>query len=199
MSLNSKSGNLLLTIFLGTIILLACRSNRNDNPEILWDNYGVPHIYSTTNQEMYYAFGWAQMNCHADLILKLYAQARGRASEYFGKDYLESDRQILLFDLPGLARENYLKLDGEYKSYLDAFVKGMNDYAKTHADSISEDYRQVLPVTGEDILSHTIRVICLEFLASEDIYSVQRLTEPGSNSMAIASSKVAIRQRYAGL
>ncbi len=51
---------------------------------------------------MYYAFGWAQMNSHADLILKLYAQARGRASEYFGKDYIESDRQILLFDLPAL-------------------------------------------------------------------------------------------------
>jgi acyl-homoserine-lactone acylase len=189
MSLNSKSGKLLLTIFLGTLILVSCGSTGKDSPEILWDNYGVPHIYSKTNQEMYYAFGWAQMNCHADLILKLYAQARGRASEYFGKDYLESDTQIQLFDLPNLARENYLKQDKEYKSYLDAFVKGMNDYAKTHPDSISENYRQVLPVTGEDILSHTIRVICLEFLASEDIYTVKRLTEPGSNSMAIAPSK----------
>lgn len=157
--------------------------------EILWDNYGVPHIYANNPEEMYYAFGWSQMNNHADLILKLYAQARGRASEYFGGDYLESDRKILLFDLPNLARNNYLQQDKKDKSYLDAFVKGMNDYAKAHPDAIGKNYRQVLPVTGEDIISHTIRVVCLEFLASEDIYTVKRLTDPGSNSMAIAPSK----------
>lgn len=176
----------LLFIFFGFIYKAQAQNNKT---EILWDNYGVPHIYGKNNQEMYYAFGWAQMTCHADLILKLYAQARGRAAEYFGKDYLESDRQILLFDLPGLARESYLKQDKEYKSYLDAFVKGMNDYAKAHPGAIGEKYRQVLPVKGEDILSHTIRVINLEFLASDDINSVARLTAPGSNSMAIAPSK----------
>jgi len=35
---------------------------QNATTEILWDNYGVPHIYANTNKEMYYAFGWAQMN-----------------------------------------------------------------------------------------------------------------------------------------
>lgn len=176
----------LLIIFFGFICEAQAQKGKT---EILWDNYGVPHIYGKNNQEMYYAFGWAQMNCHADLILKLYAQARGRASEYFGKDYLESDRQILLFDLPGLARKDYMQLDKEYKSFLDAFTTGMNDYAKAHPEAIGKDFRQVLPVTGEDIFAHTIRVINLEFLASEDLYSVKRLIAPGSNSMAIAPSK----------
>lgn len=180
---------LCLIFLLAISISGSCNNSGNSGPEILWDNYGVPHIYGKDNQEMYYAFGWAQMNCHADLILKLYAQARGRAAEYFGKDYIESDSQILLFDLPGLARESYLHQDKEYKSYLDAFIKGMNDYAEAHPDAIGKDFRQILPVTGEDILSHTIRVINLEFLAAEDLYSVKRLTAPGSNSMAIAPSK----------
>jgi acyl-homoserine-lactone acylase len=157
--------------------------------EILWDKYGVPHIYGKNNQEMYYAFGWAQMSSHADLILKLYAQARGRAAEYFGKEYLDSDKQIMLFDLPGHARNSYLNQDKEYKSYLDAFIQGMNDYAKAHPEAIGKDFKQVLPVTGEDILSHTLRVINLEFLASDDLYGVKRLIAPGSNSMAIAPSK----------
>ena len=177
---------ILLFIFIGFIYEAQAQ---NSKTEILWDTYGVPHIYGKSNQEMYYAFGWAQMTSHANLILQLYAQARGRAAEYFGKYYLESDKQILLFDLPGLARESYLKQDKECKFYLDAFVKGMNDYAKAHPEAIGKDYRQVLPVTGEDIISHIIRVICIEFLASDDIYAVRRLTEPGSNSMAIAPSK----------
>jgi acyl-homoserine-lactone acylase len=187
----SKSFTLSVTMFFLLICFafVSCVKAQDRKTEILWDNFGVPHIFARTNQEMYYAFGWSQMTSHANLILQLYAQSRGRAAEYFGKNYLESDRKILLFDLPGLARSSYLSQDKEYKSYLDAFVKGMNDYAKAHPEAIGEDFRQVLPVTGEDIISHTIRVISLEFLASEDIYSVRRLTEPGSNSLAIAPSR----------
>ena len=56
--------------------------------EILWDHYGVPHIYGKNAEEMYHAFGWSQMQNHADLILQLYAEARGRASEYWGCNIL---------------------------------------------------------------------------------------------------------------
>jgi acyl-homoserine-lactone acylase len=180
----------LILIFLSSVFLSgSCISNKDAETEILWDNFGVPHIYAQTSQELYYAFGWAQMNNHADLILKLYAQARGRSAEYFGKDFLESDKRILLFDLQGIASAIYKQKDKEYKSYLDAFVKGINDYAEKNPGAISDNYRQVLPVTVLDVLSHTIRVINLEFLAAEDIYSVQRLIAPGSNSMAIGPSK----------
>ena len=180
----------LILVFLACILLSGSGiRNKDAGPEILWDNYGVPHIYSNSNQEMYYAFGWAQMNNHADLMLKLYAQARGRSAEYFGKDYLESDRKILLFDLPGIASTIYQQKDKEYKSYLDAFVKGINDFAEKNPEAIGEKFRQVLPVTAQDVLAHTIRVIDLEFLAADDINNVQRLIAPGSNSIAIGPSK----------
>ena len=47
---------------------------------------------------------------------------------------------------PDYARKSYLKQDKEYKSYLDAFTKGMNDYAKAHPEAIGKDFKQVLPV-----------------------------------------------------
>ena len=50
--------------------------------EIIWDKYGVPHVYADNEEDMYYAFGWAQMHNHADLLLRLYGQARGRGAEY---------------------------------------------------------------------------------------------------------------------
>jgi acyl-homoserine-lactone acylase len=180
-----------LTFFL--LLLLQCCDVRSQQKEteILWDNYGVPHIYAKNAEEMYYAFGWAQMNSHANLILKLYAQARGRASSFFGKEYLESDKLIHLFRINELAEESYKKQGDEYKSYLDAFVKGINEYAKANPDSIPEDYKMVLPVTPYDIIAHTIRVTCIEFLAMEDIGSVKRLTAPGSNAVAISPSRSA--------
>jgi hypothetical protein len=45
--------------------------------EILWDSWGVPHIYAATEADLYYAFGWAQMHNHGNLIASLYGQARG--------------------------------------------------------------------------------------------------------------------------
>jgi acyl-homoserine-lactone acylase len=185
-AIRSGTGFVLAVLF---IISCSCESNRISNTEILWDNYGVPHIYSKSDPEAYYAFGWAQMNSHANLILQLYAQSRGKASEYFREKYLDSDRKILLFDLPGLAENIYRQQDKKYRSALDAYVKGMNDYADSHREEIGEIYRQVLPVTALDVISHTIRVLSLEFLASEDIYCAGRMVSSGSNSLAVGPSK----------
>jgi acyl-homoserine-lactone acylase len=159
--------------------------------EILWDTYGVPHIYGKSAEEMYYAFGWSQMQCHANLILQLYGQARGRAAEYWGKEYINSDKQIQLFKLPEGAKKNYAVQKREYKAYLDAFVKGLNAYAKAHPTEIGKTFQQVLPVTVYDVLAHSTRVICLEFVAGNDIANSIELIKPGSNSLAIAPTKSA--------
>lgn len=29
--------------------------------QILWDTYGIPHIYGENSKSLFYAFGWAQM------------------------------------------------------------------------------------------------------------------------------------------
>ncbi|MBI5010569.1 MAG: penicillin acylase family protein [Bacteroidia bacterium] len=177
-------------ILLPVIILLftgSCDSRKSQqSTEILWDNYGVPHIYAPDAAEMYYAFGRAQMHSHASLILKLYAQARGKAASCLGRDYLESDKLINLFRVNEKAEECYKNQDDEYRSYLDAFVKGINDYASENPGSVPDDYKKILPVTATDIMAHTIRVLCIEFLGMEDISAVKRLTEAGSNAIAIS-------------
>jgi len=100
-------------------------------PEILWDNYGVPHIYGKTIEDTYFGFGWAQMHNHADLILQLYGTARGRAAEYWGEQFVESDRLTHLLRLPEEAPNLYARQTPESKKILDAFVAGMNAYALT--------------------------------------------------------------------
>lgn len=73
--------------FLRTAALLcalaACRNAApsNGGTEILWDTWGVPHIYAPSDAQAFKAFGYAQMQAHGDLLLKLYGEARGRAAE----------------------------------------------------------------------------------------------------------------------
>ena len=50
--------------------------------EVLWDTWGVPHIFADDAPGLFFGFGWAQAHAHGDLLLRLYAQARGRSAEY---------------------------------------------------------------------------------------------------------------------
>ena len=173
------------------LLLAAASAQAQKTTEILWDTYGVPHVYGASENDMYYAFGWAQMHNHANLLLKLYGQARGRAAEYWGEQYVASDKQIQLFNLPETAKLSYAKNQGDDKARLDAFVRGVNAYAQAHPEALDPAMKRVLPITAPDVLAHTARVLCLEFLAGEDIQNVVQTLAPGSNSYAIAPSKSA--------
>lgn len=170
-------------------LLLQITFGRTPGDEILWDRYGVPHIYATDMRQMYYEFGWAQMHNHANLLLRLYGQARGRAAEYWGEEYLASDKLVHLFQVQALAEKEYEEQTPGFKAFLDAFVKGINDYARAHADAIDEDYRRVLPVRPQDVLAHGIRVIYLNFVAGAELGMASRRGKPGSNACAIGPSR----------
>src|SRR6476659_3479684 len=90
--------------------------------EILWDTYGVPHIYGKNTSDLFRAFGWAQMQSHGDLILRLYGQARGRAAEYWGADYLDSDRWVQTMGVLDRAQQWYQAQKPPFRRYLDAFA-----------------------------------------------------------------------------
>ena len=85
----------LLALFLAcfiairSIAILGIQTN-----EILWDTWGVPHIFAKDRESLALGFGWAQMQNHGNLILRLYGTARGRAAEYWGKNYLDADKLV---------------------------------------------------------------------------------------------------------
>jgi len=171
--------------------------------EILWDTYGVPHIFAADESSLFHAFGWAQMEAHGDLILRLYGQARGRAAEYWGKGYLDSDKQVLRAGVPARSREWLEEQTPEARRLLDAFVRGMNAYAGRHPEAIDPKRRSVLPVEATDVLAHTQRVIHLVFVAEEEAERARdRFREKsapstpgagasGSNAWAIAPARSA--------
>jgi len=172
--------------------------------EILWDTYGVPHIYAADRESMFYAHGWAQMRNQADLLLLLYGESRGRAAEYWGEKYLSLDRWVQLNGVPERAQVWYEAQDPAFRKYLDAFARGINDFAKAHPETIAPAYRCVLPVTGVDVVGHSLRAVHYMYMGSRermrreiDAYlgktaSVRPQdppeTIPGSNTWAIGPS-----------
>ncbi|MBE9190299.1 acylase [Gloeocapsopsis crepidinum LEGE 06123] len=183
----------LLGLMFTVLVGLKSSAVEPQETEILWDTVGVPHIYGKNDEGAFRAFGWAQMQSHGDLILRLYGQARGRAAEYWGEKYLDSDRWVQTMDIPERARAWYLAQPPTFRNYLDAFTAGINAYAQEHSDRIDDEVKAVLPVKPEDVLAHVQHLLHFTFVVnphkvadiSDEDYSA------GSNAWAIAPSKSA--------
>jgi acyl-homoserine-lactone acylase len=157
----------LAAVLVSAGLLSWSRSHAAGNAEILWDRYGVPHIYASDRESMFYAHGWAQMRNHADLLLQLYGESRGRAAEYWGGDAnLELDRWVHLNGVPERARRWYDQQDPEFRKLLDEFARGINDFAAKNPDAIASQYRAVLPVSGVDVVQHPLRVVHYGYMGS---------------------------------
>ena len=48
--------------------------------EILWDKWGVPHVFAKSVPDMFFCYGWAMTEAHGDLMLHTYGNSRGRAA-----------------------------------------------------------------------------------------------------------------------
>lgn len=180
-----------------TVALLAACSTPQPaaRTEILWDRYGVPHIFAPDAESLYHAFGWAQMRAHGNLVLRLYGEARGRAAEYWGADNLDGDRWVRQMGVPARARQWYAALTPDERRHIDAFVAGVNQYARDHADRIADEVEVVLPVEGADILAHSQRVFQFEFIAGragiEGAADRWAKADGGSNAWAIGPKRSA--------
>lgn len=153
--------------------------------ELLFDTYGVAHIFAADRESMFYAHGWAQMQNQANLLLQLYGESRGRAAEYWGASHLDLDRWVQLNGVPERAQQWYDAQDPEFRKYLDAFARGINDFANAHPAEIGAEYKVVLPVTGVDVIGHPLRAVHYGYMAS-----IERMTREvnalkrGSNVVA---------------
>ena len=161
--------------------------------EILWDTFGIPHIYATNSESLFYQFGAAQMHSHGDLILRLYGQARGRASEYWGQDYWDSDEWVWTMGVPKRAADWWRIQRPEGRQIIASFVQGMNDYANKHTEKLNKKYQVVLPIKPEDVLAHLQRVLHFTFVVNpEEIKMLRsRRSDKGSNAWAVAPERSA--------
>src|SRR5262252_4843629 len=120
-------------------LVVACSSSRAPTiTEILWDTWGVPHIFAKDDAGLFTAYGYAQATSHANLILKLYGESRGRAAEYWGPSGLDNDRYVRTMGIPARAQVWYAAQDSSFRRLLDAFADGINQYAREHPEAIAD-------------------------------------------------------------
>ncbi len=171
--------------------------------EILWDTWGVPHIYAETEENLFYALGWAQVQNHGNLILENYGKSRGQASEYWGEEFLDLDRYVWTMGAPVLAEKTYMEASSEELAELDAFAAGMNAYAEANPDELDDQFELVLPLSGQDVLGYILYAayygiyvppdmidgFCQQYSANDQASDTEPAASPTSNAWLIGPSK----------
>ena len=196
---------LAVALCISFVSTLAAASTTRPHGEIIWDTFGIPHVFAQNTAGLFYGFGYAQAQAHGDLLLHLYAEARGRASEYWGAKYEATDRYLIANDVWPRAQHWFSQQTPEMKENLDAFAAGINAYAAEHPDQLSPDVKVVLPISGVDVVAHWERVMEFLYLASPTkvlgqpmemadavmpaMSSNEPTDEAGSNGWAVAPSK----------
>jgi len=171
------------------VLISACSTPTKINitqDEILWDSYGVPHIYASSDSSLYYMAGWAQMKNHGNLILKLYGEGRGVSAELWGENF-EINKEMHELGIIDQLQASYKQLSPKYQQILTSFAAGINSYAEKNSVELEEKYKQVLPITAEDIIAHYFRVINYEFLIKLMISTNER--KAGSNAWAVSGKR----------
>ena len=140
--------------------------------EILWDTYGIPHIYGPDLLTVVRGYGYAQMENHAETLLTNIAAARGRSAEYFGPGSgnanVQSDTRVRTEGIPDRAAA-WLEEGGAFqRAVIDAFVAGANQYAADHGYTIAPAIRQVLPLVPTDIPAGEQETIHFTFMPEQD-------------------------------
>ena len=124
--------------------------------------------------------------------MRLYGQARGRGAEYWGENFLNSDKWMWTNGVPARAKRWADEQINPSKSMLESYIVGVNDYAAKHPENISDDFEVVLPITMEDLMAHALRVLQYTFVISPDDLQEDAKSwsdQKGSNAWAVSPSR----------
>ena len=100
-----------------------------DGPvDVYRDEYGVPHIYASTEHDLFMVQGYVQAQERFWQMDFWRHQAVGRLSELLGSNTVEIDKYLQTLGWERVAQEEYALLDSASKAILGAFTDGINAY-----------------------------------------------------------------------
>jgi penicillin amidase len=111
--------------------------------EILVDHWGVPHVYASSPDDVFFAQGF---NAARDRLWQIDLWRRrglGLLSEVFGPLFVEKDRAARLFLYRGEMHSEWLAYGPGTRRVVTAFVAGINEYVRlAHEDQslLPEDF-----------------------------------------------------------
>src|SRR6056297_3975140 len=94
--------------------------------EIVRDNANVPHIFGTSDSDVFFGLGYAHAQDRLWQMMTMRRTVQGRLSEVFGTRTVKIDTTLRRFDLYTLARQSVAVQDAATLAALKAYSDGVN-------------------------------------------------------------------------
>ncbi len=104
----------------------------NKNVEVLYDEFGIPHIYGNNEEDLYYALGYVKAQdrlWQMELIRRI---AAGRLAEIFGEELVETDAFFRTLGIDAYSQKNVESMrslqNAPFVKMAEAYLKGVNTF-----------------------------------------------------------------------
>ena len=112
--------------------------------QIIYDQYGIPHIRASNDQDLFFALGYAMAQdrfFQMDIFRRF---GRGEICELLGRvkfwkiDFINIDKLTRALNYKGRAEQGYQAMPEETRVLLNAFTQGVNQYLKDAGETIPQ-------------------------------------------------------------
>ncbi|MCS7084807.1 MAG: penicillin acylase family protein, partial [Bacteroidia bacterium] len=165
------------------------------------DEWGVPHIFAPTDAEVAYGLGYAFCEDNFKAVQSAALLAAGRSGEVYGIKGAASDYFSHYVRARRVVERDYERdLSPEFRRILEAYVQGVNDYARAHRDEWV--LKDLFPLDGKTIAQGFVTILAgmvglgdaLKFIL--DGKPDEFIMQPGSNAIALSPLKSADRKTH---
>jgi len=108
--------------------------------EVYRDAWGVPHIYASSLEDLYFAQGYVHAQ---DRLWQMEFQRRvghGRLSEVLGEATLDTDRFLRTIGTGRAAQRDVEALSPDSRKYLEAYARGVTAYIDQHRGQLPLEF-----------------------------------------------------------
>lgn len=108
--------------------------------EIVRDPLGVPNIYASNADDLFFAQGYVQAQDRLWQMELFRHVGAGRTAELSGRSGVGDDKFLRTIGIPRAARASWENANEEEKRVLGAFAAGVNAFIQTHRDNLPIEY-----------------------------------------------------------
>ncbi len=196
----------LLLILLCSIATTLFAQINTSEIQIARDEWGVPHIFAPTDEQVAYGLAWAHVEDNFEQLQEPLLIAKGLLGSVKGKDGAVMDIASFLINTDKVVAEKFdSTFSPKFKKILSAYVAALNQYAAKHPKEVR--HRKLFPITEREVIKSYLLATTFISNVQDDLIRIfqnkmdavqlrQQDLPEGSNGLAIAPSKTKEGKTY---
>lgn len=177
-----------------------------ENIQIARDQWGVPHIFAPTDEEVVYGLAWAHAEDNFLQMQEPFLAAKGLLGSIQGKNGAIMDIASFLIKTEEVVTEKYDRtFSPKFKKILAAYTAAVNQYAALHPEEVL--HKKLFPITEKEVVKSYVLATTFISNVQQDLALIfgnkmehvalrEKDLPAGSNGLAFAPSKTKDGKTY---